>query len=99
MAKRELNRSALVLCAAAKTINVPRAQARLLEPNTHDVHRLVGQAEIMPIIEFGESIGVDQLHAGLPAEDDVEARLGGGADDVEERLKELQLARVGVSIS
>ena len=51
----------------------------------------------MPSIELGERLGVDQLLAGHPAEDDVKTRLGDGADDVEERLKELQLARVGVS--
>ena len=76
----------------SETIDIPRAQARLLEPNTHCVHRLVGQAEIMPIIELGERIGVDQLLAGHPAEDDVEACLGGGADDVEKRFEELELA-------
>jgi len=80
-----------------EAINIPRAQARILEPNTHDVNRLVGQAGIMPIIELEKCVGVDQLLAGHPAEDDVEACLGGGADDVEERLEELELARVGVS--
>jgi len=53
----------------------------------------------MPVIYLGECLGVTQLLAGHSAEDDLEACLGGGADDVEERLEELQLARVGVSVS
>ena len=52
----------------------------------------------MSVVELGERFGVDQLLAGHPAEDDIEPSGGGGVDDVEERFKELELARPEVGM-